>query len=54
MIEREDWQGLYALDELQRELKEGNVLSGFATPATEFAPTFKVCLWVCFLFCSTT
>ena len=45
MIEKGDWQGLYALDELQRELEEGNLLSGFATPAPEFAPTFKVGLW---------
>lgn len=42
MIEKEDWGGLYALDELQRELKEGNVLEGFATPPPQFAPTFKV------------
>jgi hypothetical protein len=42
MIEAQDWKGLYALDELQRELKAGNVLSGFATPDCDFAPTFKV------------
>lgn len=47
MIERGDWQALYALDELQRELQEGNLLNGFATPAPEFAPTFKVGLLVC-------
>lgn len=46
MIEKGDWQGLYALDELRRELEEGNLLSGFATPAPEFAPTFKVRLFV--------
>lgn len=47
MIERKDWEGLYALDELQQQLKEENVLVGFATPAPDFAPTFKVRLPVC-------
>jgi hypothetical protein len=42
MIEKEDWAGLYALDELQRELQAGNVLNGFETPPATFAPTFKV------------
>lgn len=43
MIKRREWEGLYVLDELQAELKEGNVLEGFATPIPDWAPTFKVC-----------
>jgi hypothetical protein len=46
MVEKGDWQELYALDELQRELEEGNLLSGFATHAPDFAPTFKVGLFL--------
>ncbi len=42
MIAKEDWAGLCALDELQRELSAGNALNGFATPVPTFPPTFKV------------
>ncbi len=40
-IDRREWCQLHQFDELQRELKAGNLLHLFTTPLPLFAPTFK-------------
>ena len=41
MIENEDWVGLLALDELNRELKAGRIMKGFSALQPSWPPTFK-------------
>lgn len=42
LVEREDWNGLYELDELSRALREKHCLAGYRTLDCCFPPTFKL------------
>jgi hypothetical protein len=42
MIEKDDYQGLWNMDELQREVMQGRAFANFSTARPLFKPTFKV------------
>jgi hypothetical protein len=42
LVDAEDWDKLYAGDQLQRALKNNDCMSGFVDTKPEFMPTFKV------------